>query len=91
MPPWGDDVERIYESVSHGELEPDEERTLHDADFSEEQLRELFDEGFLTHEGDASAQERFDAREAFFEWMEYLGYDRDDFNWQAWREHMGYE
>lgn len=91
MPPWSDDVEHIYESVSRGELEPDERRLLEDADFSEGQLRELFTEGFLTREGETSSDERFDAREAFFEWMEYLGYDRDEFDWHAWREHMGYE
>jgi hypothetical protein len=91
--PWGPEVERIFTfSTEHDRINDIDDRTLRDADFSEEQLRELFDDGFLSraNDNDVTPDERFDARSAYFEWMEYLGYDLAEFDWEAWRDYMGY-
>lgn len=37
---------------------------------------------------DLDPDERQEARDAFFE---YTGMDPYDFDWEAWREYMGYE
>lgn len=88
--PWTADIQAIYESIH--EITPHDEATFRDADYSEERLREAFETGFLTRtEDDVSADERAQAREEFFEWMAYLGYDANDFDWEAWKEWMGYE
>lgn len=97
MTPWSDDVEYVLRNQvfnegerEYGLSEHDIER-LRDANFTDEQLRETFEDAFLSRSGGSvSPDERYDARQAFFDWMEYLGYDDNDYNWQAWREYMGY-
>lgn len=86
--PWTADIESIYTSIH--EITPHDEATFRDANYSEEQLLEAFKEGFLTHSDDpyVSRDDRRIRREEFFEWMEYLGYNRDDFDWEAWKEHF---
>jgi len=49
----------------------------------------MFEEGFQTYEGEASHADISFARDTFFE---LLGEDYADyFDWQGWREAMGYE
>jgi hypothetical protein len=84
--PWAAEVEHIYNSI-HPITERDDE-LLRDADYSEEQLREAFYEGFIDKDG--TADERHDGREQFFHWMEYLGYDETDFDWNEWADWAGY-
>jgi len=91
MEPWTREVERIYTfSTEQATVNEIDDRTLRDAGFSEEQLREFFSEGFLTRSTEPPS-DKAELRDAYFEWMEYLGYDTSDFDWHAWREYMGYE
>jgi hypothetical protein len=52
-----------------------------------EQAQELFERGFMPNE-DLSADERFEAREEFFE---LTGLPEEMFPWDDWRKAMGYE
>lgn len=85
--PWTADVQAIYESIH--EITPHDERVFRDANYSEDRLREAFEEGFIDKDN-VTPDQRHAAREEFFQWMEYLGYDRDDFDWHAWAEWAGY-
>jgi hypothetical protein len=84
---WVEPVRDIYESM--GEITQEDKQLLREIDYSERELKELFDTGFLAYGIDPDT--RSDARESFFETMEFLGYDREDFDWQAWREWKGYD
>lgn len=81
-PDWTAEIQRIYESIH--EITPQDEAKLEQANFSEDRLRGAFEEGFI--DKDVHPDDRQAAREAYFEWMEYLGYDTSEFDWDAWRE-----
>lgn len=60
---------------------------------SEDYSDEIFDlsdviESFWTGfvDPNASDDDASDARQAFFDYAEALGYDLDDFDWESWRE-----
>ncbi len=69
-----------YESAIYG-LTKEE---LAEYGTSERHMRHLFDVGFVRE--DVSPNRRHKARDEFFEWISELGYDLDDFDWDAWRE-----
>lgn len=48
-----------------------------------DQARDIFEDAFLTH----GINESWDARE---EWWDFTGMDPQDFDWDGWREMMGY-
>lgn len=48
----------------------------------------MFEEGFMHYHGEASYADISFARESFFD---LIGYDEDYFDWDGWREAMGYE
>lgn len=65
------------------------------ADFSDMSASEyeytqfMFEEGFMTYEDEKLAVDDIEfARGEFFD---AIGYDYEDFDWQGWREAMGYE
>jgi hypothetical protein len=76
---WMPEFQQIWDLSPADELNP---RERVDAE-------ELFEEGFMTYEGEARPADIQAARELFFEMMgeEYESY----FDWQGWREAMGYE
>jgi hypothetical protein len=91
--PWSDEIEHIYQTVSPaGELSAQENEILRDADFSEAQLKELFETGFTHHRGEPGYDQEAvqDARDQYLEMIQLLGYEDSDLDWEAWREWMGY-
>lgn len=48
----------------------------------------LMHAGWFSDNSETTPEERHDAREA---WFEYMDYDYEDFDWDAWREYMGYD
>jgi hypothetical protein len=61
-----------------------------DMSASEREMAEfMFEEGFMTYEDEKIAIDDIQfAREQFFDMM---GYDGEYFDWDGWREAMGYE
>jgi hypothetical protein len=64
-----------------------------DAQFDSSYAEALFEVGFTMYSGELSAngysEDAVNAiREAFFD---YMGIDEGQFDWQEWREAMGYE
>jgi len=56
----------------------------------DQQAVDLFSAGWL--ESDFSREDRLAVRDAFFDYLIEEGYDfdREDFDWAAWRDFMGY-
>ncbi|HVH71543.1 MAG TPA: hypothetical protein VNB49_10585 [Candidatus Dormibacteraeota bacterium] len=81
---WDDQFQDFYDHIpGTGYLDADEQRTA----------EALFETGFTLHAEDYEAmgltEDQVDAiREEFFD---YLGIDEADFDWEGWREAMGYE
>jgi hypothetical protein len=89
MPPrypefWESDETRLWSNVSHG----------HTSDYesmkADSQAIELFSAGWI--EDGFSPEQRQAIRDEFFDYAIEQGYfyDREDFDWEAWREYMGY-
>lgn len=93
--PWTANITEIYESLSNGHpLTEDDRDMLESADFSEDALRDAFEEGFLQSANpaspifneDVSPDDRRTIRELVLNYFSYLGYhDRREF-WDKWRE-----
>jgi hypothetical protein len=91
--PWTNEIQNIYQTVSPaGELSQEEREILRDADYSESQLKELFETGFTHHRNEPGYDQEAvqDARERFVEIINMLGYSDNDIDWESWREWMGY-
>lgn len=71
----------IYESATHNPTENELEVMY---GISEDDLKDLFEMAFIAD--NVSHEEREEAREMFFDWMEDFGYDASDFDWDAWRD-----
>lgn len=85
---WPDDFQDLFDSVP-GIADAEQ----NDSDFDIRIAEALFEEGFTHHSDEYDAQgldpEQVHAiREEFFD---YVGIDEADFDWQEWREAMGYE
>jgi hypothetical protein len=52
--------------------------------FSVENLRYAFEEGFIDR--DVLPGDRRYARDSYLHWLGRLGYEKGDFDWEAWRE-----
>jgi hypothetical protein len=80
---WGSDESELWETIAG-------ERSGDDGDlFADDPMAmALFDAGWL----DATTDDKEAIRDAFFDYCIEQGYleDRDDFDWDAWREAMGY-
>ena len=76
---WGDAERELWDR------EPFTVRDLYDAD-EWRNAQELFEEGWL-NTVDPLLEDRYDAREAFYD---LVGIDGRSFDWEAWREYMGY-
>lgn len=48
----------------------------------------FFEEGFMHYSGEQSFEDTSFAREQFFD---LIGYDEEYFDWDGWREAMGYD
>ena len=48
----------------------------------------MYEEGFMKYSGEAPPEDIAFARQEFFD---ALGIDEDQFDWEGWREAMGYE
>lgn len=81
---WGGEESQLWEEISRD----------HRDDFGrmadDEQAMALFSGGWL--DDGLSREDRTAIRDAFFDYLIEEGYDfdRDDFDWVAWREYMGY-
>jgi hypothetical protein len=73
------EFQELWDLSPAGELEP----------WEQDLAQQLFEEGFMQYSGEDSPENIEAARELFFEMMgeEYEAY----FDWQEWREAMGYE
>lgn len=75
--------ELFYEIPQVGYLDASEERTA----------RTLFEEGFTHHatEYDAAGLDPAQVAAIREEFFDLVGIDEADFDWEGWREAMGYE
>lgn len=81
---WSDKWEDVWESTPGTEaLEPWEQR----------HVETLFETGFTLHadEYDALGLSESDVKAVREEFFDYMGLDTSDFDWDGWREAMGYE
>lgn len=83
---WEQDETELWAEISQG----------HRGDYNEwmagdETAMRLFSAGWI--EPDHTPDERRAIRDAFMDYAIETGYfyDRDEFDWEAWREYMGYE
>lgn len=65
-------------------------------DIDERLYREWTSEAFFQYANDpaneVSPRQRYELRQAWFDYMQRLGYDLDTSEfWGEWREHMGYQ
>lgn len=77
---WGDDENRLWDRITDN---------FGDS-FDDMHARVLFDAGWI--EGDLTSDQRGMRRDAFLDYMisqEYFQ-DREDFDWEEWRDFMGY-
>jgi len=95
MARWDDTAEYLFETLTQGtELTDRELDQLGAQGYDVDDLRDMFDRAFLDHSDDSelSYEERYDMRQELAEILEELGYYiDDDFDWDAWRDWMGYE
>lgn len=81
---WGGDESHLWQNISEG----------HTSDYGEmandQHAIELFSAGWL--EDTNSSADTQALRDAFFDYAIEEGYffDREDFDWDDWREYMGY-
>lgn len=80
---YGDDnLNEAFYSMGDWDTVPKSE--WEDVDFSMNDVMNAFWDGFV--DADLSPDQRHDARETFFEYAELLGWDYEDFDWDAFRE-----
>lgn len=98
MPPpeWNDDLDDAFTRIT--QLDDEVVHNMHDEHhrrFVESEFHDWFSEAFMVHKddpnNDVEPHDRYELREAWFAYMIDMGYDRDDFDWQEWREWMGYQ
>lgn len=77
---WGRDEFELWETVSRGYPELENDRTA----------ANMFSAGWLEDAPDPEMRQA--VRNAYFDYVIAEGFydDRGDFDWQAWREYMGY-
>lgn len=82
---WDRDESNLWGAIA-GEREDDFHNDLAD----DRRAMALFDAGWIDQE--LSREDRSAARDAFMDYMIEEGYfdNVDDFDWEAWREYMGY-
>ena len=81
---WGTDESRLWEDVSD-----DKYGDFRNALMDDRVAVALFNEGWIT---DNPSGDRMTIRDAFFDYCIEEGYldDPAEFDWEAWREYMGY-
>lgn len=84
---WDEAFRELYDGV------PGMSYALDDETFNESYAETLFETAFMHTEDELdamgySSDEVYAMREEFFD---YLGIDAADFDWEEWREAMGYE
>lgn len=83
---WEADEARLWEDIAQGR----------ESDYGDMRIDEhaqvLFEAGWLEESHALSPDQRNAIRDEFFDYCidEGFFYDRDDFDWEAWREYMGY-
>lgn len=85
---WDESFRELYDGVP-GMFEAYEVDTNFDAGYAES----LFEVGFTMHasELEAAGYSPDDVQAIREEFFDYMGIDEGDFDWQDWREAMGYE
>lgn len=84
---WEADEARLWEDIA-GSREGDYGETLR----ADEHAQVLFEAGWFDDIQSMTIDQRNAVRDEFFDYCIEQGYfyDREDFDWEAWREYMGY-
>lgn len=94
-PVWDDNVSTMHDSVLPVRLDDRDIADLERAGYTLEEYHELFAEALYQKRDDPNneliPQERGAMRLEFWDLLEAIGYDREDFDWAEWRRWMGYE
>lgn len=94
-PEWTDNLQQAHDEIAHVDLD-DEDLSVLDANgVSIADYQSMFAEAFMQYRNDPNNElephERAALRQEWFDLIDAMGYSSDDFDWDLWREWMGYQ
>ena len=95
-PEWDDNLQAQYDYITHGQwdLDFDDVDVLEANGFTLEEFEAMFAEAFMQHgnspDNEILPSQRYSDRQTIYQLIDAMGYDISAFDWQRWREQMGY-